>query len=306
LCCFSTSVCCKHIFRYRLTLKTFGYTPVFAATLHIWEPSPPLYLNIDADLGPTQPPIQWVPGALSLGVKWPGREADHSPPSSVGVKNARSYTSISQYAFMAWCLVKHRDNFTFTFYLYRRGQDSNGYRWTFLPGVKWPGREAATHLRLVLPRSYTSTPPIRIYCLDNYFYLTGPNFLWPVICPPLLNTHTTKIPDPCCNSEAGEEWSLSHVKFRYSLDRHVATRCCCTLIAQCCSLLTKDPIILLMTVSVLNGRLDITRHLRRLSYYHYHSHRLQGHKISQLQKMITLCTHQLHYKHKYNKDERLV
>jgi hypothetical protein len=30
-------------------------------------------------LGPTQPPIQWVPGALSLRVKRPGREADHSP-----------------------------------------------------------------------------------------------------------------------------------------------------------------------------------------------------------------------------------
>jgi hypothetical protein len=24
---------------------------------------------------------------------------------------------LPQYAFMAWCLVKHRDNFTFTFYL---------------------------------------------------------------------------------------------------------------------------------------------------------------------------------------------
>jgi hypothetical protein len=33
-------------------------------------------------LGPTQPPIQWVPAVLSLGVKRPGREADHSPPSS--------------------------------------------------------------------------------------------------------------------------------------------------------------------------------------------------------------------------------
>jgi hypothetical protein len=38
-------------------------------------------------LGPTQPPIQWVPGALSPGVKWYGHEADHSPPSSVKVKN---------------------------------------------------------------------------------------------------------------------------------------------------------------------------------------------------------------------------
>jgi hypothetical protein len=37
-------------------------------------------------LGPTQLPIQWVPGALPLGVKRPGREADHSPPSSAEVK----------------------------------------------------------------------------------------------------------------------------------------------------------------------------------------------------------------------------
>jgi hypothetical protein len=34
----------------------------------------------------TQPPIQWVLGALYLGVKRPGREADHSLPSSAEVK----------------------------------------------------------------------------------------------------------------------------------------------------------------------------------------------------------------------------
>jgi hypothetical protein len=34
---------------------------------------------------PTQP-IQWVLGILSLGVKRPGREADHSIPSSAEVK----------------------------------------------------------------------------------------------------------------------------------------------------------------------------------------------------------------------------
>jgi hypothetical protein len=34
-------------------------------------------------LGPTQPPIQWVPAALSPGAKQPGREADQSPPTSV-------------------------------------------------------------------------------------------------------------------------------------------------------------------------------------------------------------------------------
>jgi hypothetical protein len=64
-------------------------------------------------LEPTKPPIQWVPGAFSLGVKRPGREIDHLPPSNDEVKNAWIYTSTPQYAFMAWCWVKHSDNFTF-------------------------------------------------------------------------------------------------------------------------------------------------------------------------------------------------
>jgi hypothetical protein len=64
-------------------------------------------------LGPTQPPIQWVPGALFLGVKWPGREADQSSTSSVEVKNTWSFTSTPQYVFRAWYLVKNRNNFTF-------------------------------------------------------------------------------------------------------------------------------------------------------------------------------------------------
>jgi hypothetical protein len=33
-------------------------------------------------VGTTQPPIQWVPGALSLRVKRPGHEADHSPSTA--------------------------------------------------------------------------------------------------------------------------------------------------------------------------------------------------------------------------------
>jgi len=39
-------------------------------------------------VGPTQLPIQWVRGALSLRVKWPGRETNHSPTTSAEVKNA--------------------------------------------------------------------------------------------------------------------------------------------------------------------------------------------------------------------------
>jgi hypothetical protein len=37
-------------------------------------------------LGSTQPPIQWVRGALSPGVKLPGREAHHSPPANSEIK----------------------------------------------------------------------------------------------------------------------------------------------------------------------------------------------------------------------------
>jgi hypothetical protein len=41
--------------------------------------------------GPTQPSIQRVRRAFSSGLKWPGRGADRSPPSSAEVKNAWIY-----------------------------------------------------------------------------------------------------------------------------------------------------------------------------------------------------------------------
>jgi len=40
-----------------------------------------------------QPPIQWVRGAVSLGVKRRGCEADHSPPYSAEVYNEWRYAS---------------------------------------------------------------------------------------------------------------------------------------------------------------------------------------------------------------------
>jgi hypothetical protein len=52
---------------------------------------------------------------MGPGGSFPGGKADSSPPSSVEVKNAWSYTSTPQYVFMAWCLIKHRDKVTFTF-----------------------------------------------------------------------------------------------------------------------------------------------------------------------------------------------
>jgi hypothetical protein len=66
-------------------------------------------------LGPTQPPNQWVPGALSLGVKRPGLTTHlHLVPRS---KNAWSYTSNPPIFVMAWCSVKSTGT-TLPFYLY--------------------------------------------------------------------------------------------------------------------------------------------------------------------------------------------
>jgi len=62
---------------------------------------------------PDQLPIQRLPRALSPQVKRTGREVEHSPQSSVDVKNAYSCTSTPPYALILWCLIKHRDNFTF-------------------------------------------------------------------------------------------------------------------------------------------------------------------------------------------------
>jgi hypothetical protein len=55
-------------------------------------------------LGPTQPPVRWVPGALAPAVKRQGREADNSRPPSAEVKNAWSCTSTLPYVYMAYVL----------------------------------------------------------------------------------------------------------------------------------------------------------------------------------------------------------
>jgi hypothetical protein len=68
---------------------------------------------------PLPPDRIWCPPSLisngyggrsSSNEKRPRSETNHSSPSSVGVKNARSYTSSTQYVLMAWCLDKHRGN----------------------------------------------------------------------------------------------------------------------------------------------------------------------------------------------------
>jgi hypothetical protein len=67
--------------------------PVLFLTLQIRSPPPPTpFKKVKARLILVSS-VQRVPGALSRGVKRLGREADHSPPSSVVVKNFWSNTS---------------------------------------------------------------------------------------------------------------------------------------------------------------------------------------------------------------------
>jgi hypothetical protein len=56
--------------------------------------------------------VKWLSGFLEPGVKRPGLEADHSPSSCAQVKNAWSCKSTVPYVFMAWYLIRPRDNVT--------------------------------------------------------------------------------------------------------------------------------------------------------------------------------------------------
>jgi hypothetical protein len=53
-------------------------------------------------LGPTHSPIQWVPGALSPGVKRPGHEADHSPNLVPKLRMRGAIHPLPKYICMAW------------------------------------------------------------------------------------------------------------------------------------------------------------------------------------------------------------
>jgi hypothetical protein len=58
-----------------------------------WTGNFSLYHHVQNDSGAHPPSFPVGTGALSLGVKWLGHEADHSPPSIAEVKNVWSSTS---------------------------------------------------------------------------------------------------------------------------------------------------------------------------------------------------------------------
>jgi hypothetical protein len=56
-------------------------------------------------LGPTQPPIQWVPRTFAPGIKRPGHQADHTSPSSAEVKDSGAIPPLPPYVFMKQCPI---------------------------------------------------------------------------------------------------------------------------------------------------------------------------------------------------------
>jgi hypothetical protein len=91
-----------------------------------------LHHHIQNGSGSTQPSSQWVPGALSLGVKQLGSEANHSPPSSAEVKECMELFLHSS-NMPSWrgtqLKKKHRDNFTFTFTFYICTLQIHNFSW---------------------------------------------------------------------------------------------------------------------------------------------------------------------------------
>jgi hypothetical protein len=68
----------------------------------------------DRLLRSTEPPIQWVPGALSPGVKRPGRLTTHLQLVPRSRKCGSIHPLPHTPSWRSAYLVKHRDNFTFT------------------------------------------------------------------------------------------------------------------------------------------------------------------------------------------------
>jgi hypothetical protein len=94
LCCFLTSVCCWCcccLFRYDSVRKLLDTPTGWTIGVVGFDSRRGLGISLfttasKTALWPIQPPNQGLPGTLSFGVNRPGREADHSLPSSVKVK----------------------------------------------------------------------------------------------------------------------------------------------------------------------------------------------------------------------------
>jgi hypothetical protein len=109
-------------------------------------------------LRPTQPPIQWVPGALSPGVKL----ITHLQLVSRSGKKYGSIHPLPLYVFMAYCLIsKAQGQLYLTFYLY----------WLTLGGERYCGSIPESNM------DFSSLPLFSgcfwLYLTDTFFKAAG-------------------------------------------------------------------------------------------------------------------------------------
>jgi hypothetical protein len=119
--------------------------------------------QIGSGTHPASYPTRTGSAALSLEVKQPGREADHSTPSGAEVKNLWRYISTSPYVFMEWCLVTCRRSFPATHQLAPLVSLPVPVCWLSLSSA-WASRVTGSHtvkLFTVSPRLYDVKPNAR-------------------------------------------------------------------------------------------------------------------------------------------------
>jgi hypothetical protein len=66
------------------------------------------FISSGPDLKPTQPPIQCVTGVLFPGVKWPGRETDHSTATNAEVRKNMDLSFQSPIPCTEFLVVQHQ------------------------------------------------------------------------------------------------------------------------------------------------------------------------------------------------------
>jgi hypothetical protein len=118
-------------------------------------------------LGPTQPPIQCVPGALSLGVKQLGHEADHSPASRAKVKEYMEvYLHSPNMPQWHGSQLKHRGNFTFTLL--------NHHHWYPFAFISFMLHSKECYLLILRWKSLITRFVINLMCLFLVHFLVLP------------------------------------------------------------------------------------------------------------------------------------
>jgi hypothetical protein len=144
-----------------------------------WQKAFPFSKTSRPAVGPTQPPIRWLPGCRVGSAFHPGHGADYSFPSSAEVKNAWSYISTLSHAFVTRCL-----NWAQKLFL-------NNFRWKeemWLGTVVCPATlpvwwRAPAHFSASRTGGKTSCRVHRVTCPDIPPPPTAPTTVVQFLCP---------------------------------------------------------------------------------------------------------------------------